>query len=365
MTGAGADIARVLRDRIRAAGSIPFEEFMAEAAAAYYGRGDVFGRDGDFTTAPEISQMFGEILGLWCAVAWQLMNAPDKVALVELGPGRGTLMCDMLRASRLLPPFRQALSVHLVERSRPLRDIQSRALAGSGVTPRWHDDLTTLPTDRPLVVVANEFFDALPVRQLQRAIDGWHERHVALNDDGGFAFTLGPELPETVVPAAIGPCRPGTIVEVSGACAMVMGELAARLATQGGAALVADYGYARTAAGDSVQALKRHAFHPVLCDPGEADITAHVNFQALAEAAAAAGARVLGPVGQGAFLTALGIAQRADVLAANAAPQHAADVRKALHRLIDPSEMGTLFKVLALTHPALPPLPGFEGSAPA
>ncbi|SOD95134.1 class I SAM-dependent methyltransferase [Caenispirillum bisanense] len=367
MSGGGteSDIAAVLRDRIRAAGSVPFEEFMGEAIAAYYGRGDVFGRDGDFTTAPEISQMFGEILGLWCAVAWQLMGKPARIALVELGPGRGTLMCDMLRASRLLPPFRAALSVHLVERSLPLRRLQERALAPEGVTPVWHDHVADLPADVPLLVVANEFFDALPVRQVMRTPDAWHERHVTLNDDGAFAFTLGPAVPDAEVPAAVGPCRPGSIVELCPAGRAIGGELAARLARQGGVGLVLDYGYVRSAAGDSVQALKRHAYHPVLADVGQVDLTAHVDFQALGDAAATAGARVQGPVTQGAFLTALGINQRAEVLAANAAPQHAEDVHKALHRLIDPAEMGTLFKVLALAHPALPTLPGFEGSTSA
>lgn len=365
MSGGGSDIAAVLRERIGASGSIPFEEFMGEAVAAYYGRGDVFGQEGDFTTAPEVSQMFGEILGLWCAVAWQLMGSPARVALVELGPGRGTLMSDMLRAARLLPPFRQALSVHLVERSLPLRDLQRRALAREGVTPEWHTFVGDLPADVPLIIVANEFFDALPVRQIQRAVSGWHERHVTVNEAGAFAFTLGPAVSDTTVPEAIGECRPGTIVELCPAARAIGAELAQRLVAQGGAALVIDYGHARSAAGDSVQALRRHAYHPVLADVGEADLTAHVDFQALAESCTAGGVRVQGPVEQGAFLKALGIVQRADVLAANAAPQHAQDVRKALHRLIDPAEMGTLFKVLALAHPALPTLPGFEGSSSA
>lgn len=352
----------LLRARIQAEGSIPFEDFMGEAAAAYYGRGDVFGQAGDFTTAPEISQMFGEILGLWCAVAWQLMNGPERVALVELGPGRGTLMSDVLRAARLLPAFREAVSVHLVERSCPLRAIQARTLAESGITPRWHDDIAELPHDRPLIIVANEFFDALPVRQCQRAIHGWHERHVTVNADGAYAFTPGPTVAADTLPAHAHTAGPGSIVELCPAASAIARDLGGRLTTQGGVMLAVDYGYARSAAGDSVQALKRHKYHPVLVDPGCADITAHVDFQALAEAGAAGGATASGPVDQGSFLKALGIVQRADVLASNAAPQQAADVRKALHRLIDPAEMGTLFKVLALADPALPPLPGFEGS---
>ncbi|WP_404383504.1 class I SAM-dependent methyltransferase [Caenispirillum salinarum] len=352
----------VLRARIDAEGSIPFDDYMAEAVAAYYGRGDVFGLAGDFTTAPEISQMFGEILGLWCAVAWQLMDGPGRVALVELGPGRGTLMSDVLRAAGMLPPFRQSASVHLVERSRPLRAIQARTLAESGVAPRWHDDIAELPRDVPLIVIANEFFDALPVRQCQRAIHGWHERHVTVNEDGAYAFTPGPEIDAADVPEHARAAGPGSIVETCPAAGAIARDLGARLARQGGVMLAVDYGYAQSAAGDSVQALKRHKFHPVLVDPGCADITAHVDFQALAEAGEAGGAKASGPVDQGAFLNALGIVQRADVLAQNAAPQQAAEVRKALHRLIDPAEMGTLFKVLALADPALPPLPGFEGS---
>lgn len=348
-----------LRARIAAAGPLPLEEFMAAAVDAYYGRGDVFGADGDFTTAPEICQVFGEIIGLWAAVAWQQMGAPVPVRLVELGPGRGTLMKDVLRAAGAVPAFGAAAEVHLVERSAALRARQRDSLAGRRV--QWHDDLSDVPAG-PALVLANEFFDALPITQMERTADGWRHRHVGLDETGAFVFVAGTPVPAAEV-AALGPAFAaapvGTVAERSPACEAVAGALGRRLAADGGAALIIDYGYGESAPGDTLQALRRHTFHPPLESPGTVDLTAHVDFSRLAAAAGAAGARVFGPLGQGRFLSGLGAEIRARALMKRASPEQAVQVASGLHRLIHPTEMGTLFKVLALSGPDHPPLPGF------
>ncbi|MGC2857270.1 class I SAM-dependent methyltransferase [Novispirillum sp. DQ9] len=350
-----------LRARIEADGPLPLEAFMGAAVDAYYAQGDVFGQRGDFTTAPEICQVFGEIIGLWAVVAWQSMGCHAPLRLVELGPGRGTLMKDALRAAAAVPAFAAAVEVHLVERSDALRARQREALAGRMV--RWHDDLAEVPAG-PLLVIANEFFDALPITQLERTPDGWHHRLVGLDDADAFVFVAGPRATEAEI-AALGPafadCAPGAIAERSPASEAVAAALGRRLAADGGAALIIDYGYAESAPGDTLQALRRHAFHPPLESPGEVDLTAHVDFARLAEAARQAGATAFGPVGQGRFLSGLGAEIRAKSLIKKARPEQAVQISSGLHRLIHPAEMGTLFKVLALAGPDQPPLPGFEG----
>lgn len=357
-----ADLSDRLRRRIRETGPLPLETFMAEAVAAYYARGDVFGRGGDFTTAPEISQVFGEIIGLWCVVTWQQMGQPVPLRLVELGPGRGTLMSDALRAAAAVPAFDAAVEVHLVERSPRLRDVQRRTLGARPV--QWHESLDGVPAG-PAIVIANEFFDALPIRQYERTADGWRYRHIGLDDCESFVFVAGPPLDNGDL-AALGPAvagaPSGSIAERSPAAEALAAALAQRLITDGGAALIIDYGYAHSAPGDTLQAVKGHRFHPPLESPGEADLTAHIDFERLAAAARAAGARVEGPVEQGRWLASLGAEQRAKTLIRNAGPEQAERIASGVHRLIHPSEMGTLFKVLALAEPALPTLPGFEGS---
>ncbi|MEW5727823.1 MAG: SAM-dependent methyltransferase [Pseudomonadota bacterium] len=337
---------RILRD-----GPIPVSEFMAEAVGAYYAGRDPFGAAGDFTTAPEISQMFGEIVGLWCAVVWQSLGMPSRFVLAEMGPGRGTLMADMLRAARTLPPFLAAAEVWLVETSPSLRERQRQTLAGHDV--RWADRFEDLPTG-PLVLVANELFDALPIRQFEKRDGAWHERLVGRTPHG-FEFTLGPEtMPD--LPGHVLDAPDGSVAETCPQGRALAAAIGRRLAREPGTALVIDYGHVRAAAGDTLQAVKRHKFHPVLQSPGTADITAHVDFESLALAAIPA--RAWGPVGQGDFLRALGIETRAAMLAAAGGPKVEAEVMGQLRRLIDPGEMGTLFKVLALAHPALPPPPG-------
>jgi SAM-dependent MidA family methyltransferase len=342
----------LIRTRIREHGPIPVSEFMDIALAhpehGYYRRKDPLGRAGDFITAPEISQMFGELIGLWASVMWRAMGAPDPLMLVELGPGRGTLMADLLRAAAMDPPFRAAIRVQLVETSPALRARQAERLRDADVA--WHADFAATPAG-PAIVIANEFFDALPVRQFVRRAGAWRERMVALAGTD-LAFADGDPVAVAAPPAA-----EGAIFERNDAAAAIAAQIGRRLADRGGAALIVDYGHAASAPGDTLQALRGHARAEVLADPGEADLTAHVDFEALA--AAASPARAWGPVTQGAFLRALGIELRADKLM-RANPQQATAIDAACRRLIDGAEMGTLFKVLALTHPQLAAPPGFE-----
>jgi len=327
----------------------------------YYRTREAIGLGGDFITAPEISQMFGELLGLWAADYWQKLGAPPHCYLVELGPGRGTLMRDALRAASALPAFRRAARPLLVEASERMRGMQRQTLAGESA--EWHDDIAGLPKDAPLIVLANEFLDALPVRQFQRGDDGgWHERRIGLAEDGvGLRFVLDPRsLPfDELVPPDLRDGPRGVIVESSPAVRAAASEISARLRNQGGAALFIDYGYDKPGFGETLQAVYRHAYTDPLSEPGLADLTAHVDFLSFARAAQRAGARVYGPLGQGAFLRALGIAMRAEKLRRHAASGHSGDIDRDLHRLTAPEEMGTLFKVLALTPADSPEPAGF------
>lgn len=353
----------VLSARIRESGPITVEEFMAQALGhpdfGYYMGRDPFGQAGDFTTAPEISQMFGELIGLWCALVWQSMGAPPRVVLAEMGPGRGTLMADLLRAVKALPPFAAALEVHLIETSPALVNRQRQTLAGYAVT--WHVRFDDVPEDAPLLLVTNELFDALPIRQLEKVDGLWRERMVGLAPSGGFVFTLGEAVTDPPLAPAVLDAADGSLAEICPAGRDLARAVARRLARQGGAALIVDYGHAQSAAGDTLQALKGHRFHPVLTEPGGADLTAHVDFQALAEAAEGL-ARVHGPVPQGRFLARLGLEERTRMLMQHATPAQAADLAKGARRLIDPAEMGTLFKVMALGAPLLPIPPGLESA---
>jgi NADH dehydrogenase [ubiquinone] 1 alpha subcomplex assembly factor 7 len=327
----------------------------------YYTTRDPFGRGGDFITAPEISQMFGELIGLWAAAAWQAMGAPARVALMELGPGRGTLMADALRAARVVPAFVAALNVHLVETSPVLRRLQQERLAGLGVPVAWHGDIADVP-DGPLIVIANEFFDALPVHQAVKAADGWHERMVGV-DAGALAFALHPDpIPgfAAIVPGRLAGAPTGAVYEWRSGD--VVAEIAHRVAGHGGAALTLDYGHRESALGETLQAVGRHAFADPLASPGEVDLTAQVDFAALARTAEGAGARVHGPVAQGEFLRRLGIEARAAALRATATPAQAVDIDDALARLAGTGgdAMGELFKAIAFADPRLDALPGFD-----
>ena len=319
---------------------------MALCNAHYYATRDPLGTAGDFTTAPEISQMFGEMIGLWAADLWLRAGKPD-VAWVELGPGRGTLSADALRAmgkAGLAPP------VHLVETSPVLREAQRRAVPGA----THHESMAALPIDRPLIVVANEFFDALPIRQIVRTEAGWHERMVDLDGDR-LVPTVGEQRFDAVVPDAL---RDGDVIETSPASVAILRDLAARIVAQGGALLAIDYGYEGPLAGDTLQALHRHRFADPFEAPGEQDITAHVDFVALADAARAESAVAHRIVTQGALLEALGIGARAATLA-RAAPNRQSEIETAWRRLCAPDAMGTLFKALAITAPGWPVPGGF------
>ena len=365
-----------LAARIARLGPITVAQYMAEVLAdpdhGTYTSRDPLGARGDFVTAPEISQMFGELIGLWCADTWVRLGKPDPVLLVELGPGHGTLLVDALRALGALgraPAFLPALRPHLVEISPLLRARQQAALAaGTGAAvaaATWHESLDRVP-EGPVLLIANEFFDALPIRQFERGPRGWCERLVTLaptRDQGrrGLAFGLSEASPQIarLLPAELRSAPPGTIAEICTAAAVCAGEIGRRLAAHGGAALVIDYGHDRPRATSSLHALRRHAAHGVLEQPGAADLSAHVDFSRLVEAAVAAGARSHGPIPQGRFLAALGIDARATALSVSATPRQAASIEAARRRLTDPAEMGAHFKALALTGPGLGAPAGF------
>ncbi|OHC74498.1 MAG: methyltransferase [Rhodospirillales bacterium RIFCSPLOWO2_12_FULL_58_28] len=369
-------LADLLRRRIADEGPLTVAQYMNDALYhpdyGYYTGRDPLGVAGDFITAPEISQMFGELIGVWCAMAWKSMGAPDAINLVELGPGRGSLMYDLLRVSGVAPGFGKALHVHMVEISPALRARQREALENAvpDNAPTWLDDFSQTPQG-PLLLIANEFFDALPVHQFQRSDNTWRQRLVDIDRQGNFRFILSapirkgpvtlPGLPPglPVFPNGLPDAPEGAVIEVCPSGIAVAHAVAERVTGHGGAALVIDYGHAVSSFGETVQALKRHAYHDVLVAPGDADITAHVDFSALAFAAAKAGARLYGPVRQGDFLESLGISARAEALSAAATPRQAEDIRLAHKRLTDEDEMGALFKVMAVTGPDLPAPPGF------
>jgi SAM-dependent MidA family methyltransferase len=352
-----------IRRLIGIAGPMPVWQYMGlclqHPQYGYYVTRDPLGARGDFITAPEISQMFGELLGVWAAAVWQQMGSPAAVRLIELGPGRGTLLADAVRAAHIMPAFRKALSVHLVETSPVLRERQQQTLAGIDVPTRWHAALAEVP-DGPLILIANEFFDALPVHQCVRQKDGWHERLVGADAAGNLLFTLAPEPIahfEGVLPPKLRAAPLGAIFEWRND--HVAFELGRRLVRNQGAALVIDYGHTQSAAGDTLQAVGEHAFANPLGSPGQLDLTAHVDFEALAVAAESIGARSHGPVTQAEFLRALGIHSRASTLKANGRPDQVASIESAVARLTGegPKGMGRLFKVIGFSHPKLGPLP--------
>ena len=352
-------LAAAIRERIRRDGPLSIAAYMelclSHPAHGYYRRGRPIGAAGDFVTAPEVSQMFGELVGLWCAAVWQAMGAPRPVRLVELGPGRGTLLADALRAAKTVPGFRDAIEVHLIESSDTLRAEQAERLGDA--RPAWHERFETVPAG-PVLAIANEFFDALPIRQFERVGDGWRERVVTLDSSEGLGFAAAgaPRAEES----GLGAAPAGSIVERAPAREALAAALARRIAAEGGAALIVDYGHARPGLGDTLQAVRRHRPHGVLDDPGSADLTAHVDFSALARAARGAGAAAFGPVPQGEFLRALGIEARAARLRQNASAGQREAIDSALRRLTGNHAMGALFKALAIAHPASGVPPGFE-----
>jgi len=351
MTPLGQSLIR----RIKADGPMTLAEYMAECLMhpqhGYYSTRDPFGEAGDFITAPEISQMFGEMLGLALAQAWIDQGRPDAFVLAELGPGRGTLMADILRATKGVAGFAKAASVHLVETSPHLRARQVQTI---GAPLTHHDSIDLLPSG-PLYLVANEFFDALPIRQFQRIDTNWHERQIGLQGGAlAFGLTAPVSLPEL---EARHDAADGDLVELCAPALAITAEIGARIANHGGAALIVDYGNWRSL-GDTFQALKDHGFDDPLAHPGQADLTAHVDFHALAGAASPAATTPMTP--QGVFLERLGITQRAQVLAQSLTGEALKAHILAHRRLTHPEEMGNLFKVMAVFPPDKAAPFGFE-----
>jgi NADH dehydrogenase [ubiquinone] 1 alpha subcomplex assembly factor 7 len=357
------ELGRHLLSLIRTDGPIPIARFMSEALIhpryGYYMHQDPFGLKGDFITSPEISQVFGELIGLWCADCWALMGRPAALRLVEFGPGRGTLMADAWHAGGVQPGFQEATEVHLVEVSTALRARQQATLAKAapGTRISWHDRFATVPAG-PLLVIANEFFDALPIHQYQRTLTGWRERLVGATPGGeSFRLMLASEAvgPPTVIPEPLHGAPLGGVMELCPAADAVMREIADRLIAYGGAAVIIDYGRSETGPRETLQAVRGHKGHPVLDEPGTADLCAHVDFAALADAATTTGARAYRPIEQGVFLKALGIDARTARLSARTDEERRHAIESGTKRLTDPAQMGALFKVLVVTDPGLPP----------
>ncbi|HVY01009.1 MAG TPA: SAM-dependent methyltransferase [Pseudorhodoplanes sp.] len=352
-----------IRRIISVAGPMPVAHYMdlclAHPKYGYYLTREPFGAGGDFTTAPEVSQMFGELVGIWAASVYGMMGKPAQVHLVELGPGRGTMMRDILRATQVVPEFRKALSLHLVEISPKLEQAQREALEGFEVKRHWYRRLEDVPAG-PAIIVANEFVDALPVHQAVKQAGGWHERVIGLDKAGNFKLGLAPyPIPhfDRLLPQRVREAPIGSIFEWrTDNLPLEIG----RRVRDGGAALVIDYGHARTDIGDTLQAVGGHAFVDPKSAPGTVDITAHVDFEIFGSSAESMGAAIHGPVEQGEFLRRLGIEARAAALKARA-PDKAGEIDAAVTRLTQGGRtgMGELFKAMALADPRLGPLPGF------
>ena len=352
-----------LTARIAQDGPISVEDYMAaclgDAEYGYYVTRDPLGVLGDFITAPEISQVFGELIGLWCAVTWQQMGEPTPVKLIELGPGRGTLMADMLRVSRQIPGFREAIEVHLVETSPALQCVQKDTLASDAGFMHWHDRLEDVSFGTS-IIVANEFLDALPIRQFQKADERWYERCVGLAALGGLEFCLKEKPIDDLglIPEALQKDgQNGDFAEICPAAGEIVRALAKRAEQSPTVALFIDYGHIESGTGETLQAVKDHNPASPLETPGEADLTAHVDFGEFARMARNADLMAHECMTQGAFLMSLGLKERVERLIAGAGNEASTEILSAAHRLADTSQMGDLFKVLAISSSgiALPP----------
>jgi SAM-dependent MidA family methyltransferase len=356
-------LARKIASRLASGGPISVHDYIEaclyDSECGYYRTKAAIGQGGDFVTAPEISQVFGELIGLWAGEVWRQMGEPARVWLVELGPGRGTLMADAIRALKVVPGFLSGATVHLVETSKTLQDSQRAALAQAPVRICWHDDLKDVP-DGPAIFIANEFFDCLPVQQFvfDDSGGGWRERMVGL-DGSGFRFAAGTivETPPGLDPAAATAIEDGAILECRPAVGGIIDAFAARSPF---AALIIDYGYSRLSIGDTVQAVRAHRFAGLFDMPGENDITAHVDFLQLKQAAERAKMKTFGPMPMGEWLLRLGLEARVRQLLGHASEEEANEMRGRVARLVDPAQMGVLFKVLALTNGIAMSPPPFE-----
>jgi NADH dehydrogenase [ubiquinone] 1 alpha subcomplex assembly factor 7 len=351
-----------LRRRLATSGPMSVGEYMAwcltGTGTAYYRGGNPLGAAGDFVTAPEVSQIFGELIAVWACSMWEAMGRPAPFVLAELGPGRGTLMQDALRAARSMPGFLEAAQIHLVETSATLRDKQDQLLS-QFCRPQWHETVMAVPGE-PLIVIANEFFDALPVEQHIYDNGSWRRRLVSLDEAGRLSFSAGRlALPpvELIPPEAP---RDSDILEHRPAAAVLIQEFGRRARSAPFAMLICDYGYERRDYGDTLQAVRAHGYADPLETPGEADLSAHVNFAELAHVARTAGLAVWGPLPQSDFLLSLGLQERLRVLMASADEEQRAALFLGARRLVDPFQMGSLFKVMAMTGPDLPAPPPFK-----
>ncbi|WP_417671935.1 class I SAM-dependent methyltransferase [Roseibium sp.] len=350
-----------LRQRIDAHGPITVADYMATCLGdpehGYYTTRDPFGAQGDFTTAPEVSQMFGELVGAFLLQAYERMGSPARFNLVELGPGRGTLMADILRMAKLRPAFIEAARLTLVEMSPTLRKAQAKTLIKTPLSPHFADRFDEIG-EGPLLLVANEFFDALPIHQFVKTDEGWREQMIGLDEQNELTFGIGnAQLQETDLPPVARKAAKGSLLETQPAANAIAEAIGARLKEHGGTALFVDYGYLRTAVGDTLQALFKHTHDDVLARPGEADLTAHVNFEALAAATAKGGAYPFPPLEQGEFLLRLGLLERAGALGAGKSHLDQEKIRDDVERLAAPDQMGQLFKVLAVSSSADPLVP--------
>jgi NADH dehydrogenase [ubiquinone] 1 alpha subcomplex assembly factor 7 len=350
---------------IRANGPITVADFMEDALGhpndGYYSNETAIGAEGDFTTAPEVSQIFGELIGLWLVQCFIEMGEPKQFNLVEFGPGRGVLMADIARVAALRPAFLKAAHIWLVEKSGRLRHEQRRRLEKLGAPPSWTDDFAAIPP-APTLILANEFFDCLPIRQYERTPVGWRERLVGVSDDGAalaFRVAKTPPLPGLPLPPA-GDAPIGAIFEISEARSALAGALARALLENGGRALIIDYGHVESGLGDTLQAVRAHKYAPPLAAPGKTDLTSHVDFEALARAAIDGGATVYGPVAQGTFLDRLGLAARAERMSAGKSPAQILEIERAVMRLAAPQQMGEVFKAMVVSSPDLKAPAGFE-----
>ena len=347
---------------IAAQGPLSIAQFMAMSALdpqyGYYTTRDPLGLGGDFVTAPEISQMFGELAGLWCVQAWFDQGRPPHARLVELGPGTGSLMEDALRAAKLAPEFREAVEIVMVDANPALVARQKARLANAGVSVTWQAQFDESLCNWPLFLIANEFFDALPIRQFVQTARGWCENMVTLDANQNLALGLSPAPFPLDIPSGRGEATDGAVYETSPASTALAEEIGRAIATRGGGALIVDYGYFGAGFGDTLQAVGEHQFRDVLTQPGEIDLSAHVDFEALAHAAKRGGAVSYGPVTQGELLTGLGILNRMMNLQRQN-PGDREEIAVAVDRLINPDQMGTLFKALAILPHGAPTPPGF------
>jgi NADH dehydrogenase [ubiquinone] 1 alpha subcomplex assembly factor 7 len=352
------NLAAHLRERIRRDGPLTVADYMqaciSDTREGVYAARQPIGERGDFITAPEISQVFGELLGVWCIAVWQSMDEPEAITVAELGPGRGTLMADVLRAWHPHASFLDRVSIALVETNPIMRDAQRRALSAAPVPLAWHQHLDEVPSG-PLVMLANEFIDALPIHQLVQRGQSWHERVVALDVAGNFIFAEGASIHDESLP----PAPDGTILETRPAAPALIASLAHRAREAPLGALIIDYGPEEWGFGDTLQAVARHRFADPLAAPGEADVSAQVDFAGMKREAERLGMCAYGPMPQGAFLLKLGLGPRRERVLTGATAAQITAIESGIARLVDPQQMGVLFKALALTSDGLPPPPPF------